>query len=171
MKLLDVMISQIGVQEDAAHTNHGEAVKYQIAAGLPKGGGFPWCQSLVYWSGLQAYGADKNPVPKTGGVMDCWNKAKASPALRTIRKGTPEYAAENIKPGYQFILSLGGGEGHTGIVESIDVQTGNLHTIEGNSNTNGSRDGYEVCRQSKRHMTDVALIGFVCYEDDLQTLA
>lgn len=165
------MISQIGVEEDKAHTNHGEAVKYQIVAGLPKGGGFPWCQSLVYWSGRQAYG-EKNPVPKTGGVMDCWSKAKASPTIRTLRKENPEqWKAENVKPGYQFILDLGKGEGHTGVVESIDVQTGNLHTIEGNSNNDGSRDGYEVCRQSKRHMTDRALIGFICYTDNLQDIA
>ena len=161
MKLLDVIITQIGVEEDAAHTNHGEAVKYQIAAGLPKGGGFPWCQSLVYWCGQQAY-KDKNPVPRTGGVLDCWHKAKNQGYLQTIEKAfaTPQ----NILPGYQFILDLGKGEGHTGIVESIDID-GTLHTIEGNSNTNGSRDGYEVCRQNKRHLNDLSLVGFIVYTD------
>ena len=164
MKLLEIAITQIGVQEDAAHTNHGEAVKYQIAAGLPKGGGFPWCQSLVYWCGQQAYG-DGNPVPKTGGVLDCWNKARASGMLDVIAK---EHAtANNILPGYQFILDEGHGNGHTGIVESIDPD-GRLHTIEGNSNTDGSRDGYEVCRQNKRHLTDANLVGFICYDDRRQ---
>jgi hypothetical protein len=148
------------VQEDAAHTNHGEAVKYQVAAGLPKGGGFPWCQSLVYWCGLQAYGA-QNPVPRTGGVLDCWNKALHQ-GIPTLSKAhaTPQ----NVLPGYQFILDLGKGEGHTGIVERVDAD-GTLHTIEGNSNDDGSRDGYEVCRQSKRHLTDKVLVGFICYTD------
>jgi hypothetical protein len=161
MKLLDVAITQIGVTEDAAHTNHGEAVKYQIAAGLPKGGGFPWCQSLVYWCGMTAYG-NQNPVPKTGGVLDCWHKAVASETLDTLDKS--EATPQNILPGYQFILDEGHGNGHTGIVESVDAD-GRLHTIEGNSNTDGSRDGYAVVRQSKRHIHDANLVGFVCYTD------
>lgn len=161
MKLLELAISQLGVEEDAAHTNHGEAVKYQIAAGLPKGGGFPWCQSLVYWCGLQAYG-EQNPVPRTGGVLDCWNKAVASDTINTLAK--EDATTENVLPGYQFILDLGKGEGHTGVVESVDAD-GTLHTIEGNSNNDGSRDGYEVCRQTKRHIHDTALVGFICYAD------
>jgi len=159
IKILEVAISQIGVQEDAAHTNHGEAVKYQIAAGLPKGGGFPWCQSLVYWCGLQAY-ADANPIPRTGGVLDCLNKAKEDGYTIILKAdATPD----NIPAGAQFILDLGKGEGHTGIVESVDPD-GRLHTIEGNSNTDGSRDGYEVCRQTKRHITDAVLVGFILYD-------
>ena len=153
MQLLDIIISQIGVEEDKAHTNHGEAVKYQIAAGLPKGGGFPWCQSLVYWCGLQAYDL-KNPVPKTGGVLECWREARANPNIKVISKS--QATPQNILPGYQFILDLGKGEGHTGIVESVDAD-GRLHTIEGNSNNDGSRDGYEVCRQTKRKLTDLSL--------------
>jgi CHAP domain len=156
MKILDIAISQIGVTEDAAHTNHGEAIKYQQAAGLGSDGGFPWCQSFVYWCGLQAYGA-ANPVPKTGGVLDCWHKA-----TNKIEKS--DATPENIKAGYQFILKHTPTTGHTGIVESVDAD-GTLHTIEGNSNDDGSRDGYEVCRLSKRHLTDAQLLGFIVYED------
>ena len=161
MKLLDIAITQIGVEEDAAHTNHGEAVKYQIAAGLPKGGGFPWCQSFVYWCGLQAYNG-ANPVPKTGGVLECWRIARASPGIKVISKANA--TPDNILPGYQFILDLGKGEGHTGIVEEV-LADGTLHTIEGNSNPAGGRDGYEVCRQTKRKLTDLSLLGFICYTD------
>lgn len=160
MKLLDSIITQIGVEEDAAHTNHGDAIKYQEAAGLGSAGGYPWCQSLVYWCGRDAYG-DSNPVPKTGGVLECWREAKAG-SLTTIDKA--DATPDNILPGYQMILKEGATTGHTGIVESIDPD-GRLHTIEGNSNTDGSRDGYEVCRQSKRHLTDAALLGFICYSD------
>lgn len=160
MKLLTTIISQIGVKEDIAHTNHGDAIKYQDAAGLPKGGGYPWCQSLVFWCGLQAYGFS-NPVPHTAGVLDCWNKALHE-GFPTI--GKAHATAANILPGYQFILDLGHGDGHTGIVERVDAD-GTLHTIEGNSNPAGGRDGYEVCRQSKRHLTDSVLVGFICYSD------
>lgn len=166
MKLLDVAITQIGVEEDIAHTNHGEAVKYQLAAGLPKGGGFPWCQSFVYWCGMTAYG-DANPVPKTGGVLDCWNKAKEG-IQKTLRKIDDTITPDQVLAGYQFILDLGKGEGHTGIVESVDPD-GTLHTIEGNSNTDGSRDGYEVCRQTKRNISDHTLLGFICYTDPINS--
>src|ERR1035437_4884087 len=130
MKILEVAITQIGVTEDAAHTNMGEAKKYQDAVGLPHNMGYPWCQSFVYWCGL-AYGLD-NPVPRTGGVLDCWNKAIASPTLDTIAK--EDATPQNILPGYQMILKEGATTGHTGIVESVDAD-GRLHTIEGNSNT------------------------------------
>jgi hypothetical protein len=154
--ILEVAISQIGVEEDAAHTNHGDAIKYQNAAGLPAGGGFPWCQSFVYWCGLQAYG-EANPIPRTGGVMDCWNKAPVSAKIE--RSGSSAY---NIPAGSQFILNLGKGLGHTGIVESIDPD-GTIHTIEGNSNPAGGRDGYCVARHIRR-LTDNVLEGFICYD-------
>ena len=164
-KLLEIAITQIGVQEDAAHTNHGEAMKYQQAAGLGNAGGFPWCQSLVFWCGKQAYG-DNNPVPKTGGVLECYRLAKAH-GLPIIDKGhaTPE----NILPGYQFILDHGKGAGHTGLVLEM-FPDGSFSTIEGNSNTDGSRDGYEVAKREgahKRHLTDVQLVGFIAYSDNI----
>ncbi len=158
LKILSVAISQIGVTEDAAHTNHGEAVKYQIAAGLPKGGGFPWCQSAIYWCGLQAYG-DANPIPRTGGVKECMRKAIAA-GYTFIKRD--DATPENIIPGAQFILDLGGPRGHTGIVESVDAD-GRMHTMEGNSNSDGSADGYEFLRQSKRHIHDAKIIGFIIY--------
>lgn len=160
MKLLQIAITQIGVTEDAAHTNHGEAIKYQDAVGLPKGGGFPWCQSLVFWCGQQAYGP-LNPVPKTGRVLEAWRQAKAK-GLPVIEKAAA--TPENILPGYQFILDFGGGLGHTGIVESVDPD-GTMHTIEGNANPEGGRDGYAVARLSKRKLTDGKLLGFICYKD------
>lgn len=157
MKLLEIAISQIGVEEDKLHTNHGEATKYQDAVGLPKGGGYAWCQCLVFWCGLQAYGAN-NPVPKTAGVLDAWHKAK-----KKILK--VDSTCLNIRPGYQGILDHGKGQGHTFIVEKVDAD-GTLHTIEGNSNDDGSRDGYEVCRLSKRKLTDKQLLGFIVYNEE-----
>jgi hypothetical protein len=153
--ILVVATSQIGVQEDKLHTNHGEAMKYQTAAGLPEGGGFAWCMSFVYWCGLQAFG-QYNPIPKTGGVLDCWAKVKPEWRIPTIKAGV-----HNITPGCQFIMDFGKGLGHTGFVESVDIN-GIIHTIEGNSNPMGGRDGYEVCRHQRR-FSDSALKGFILY--------
>jgi len=44
-----------------------------------------------------------------------------------------------VKPGMVFVLSAGAGNGHTGLVEHVDGVV--LTTIEGNTNTGGSREG------------------------------
>lgn len=152
------MQSQIGVKEDDNHTNRGaRVIEYLASVGLP--GGYPWCQSLVHWSGDQAYGKLGNYVPKTGSVLDCLNQAKKLGYKIVYSKdATPD----NILPGMQMIMDLGHGAGHTGVVVSVE-DDGRLHTIEGNSNNDGSRDGYMVCQQSKRHLTDKAIISFIEY--------
>jgi hypothetical protein len=38
--------------------------------------------------------------------------------------------------------------GHTGFVERIDGTS--IHTIEGNTNDTGSREGYEVCKRIRK---------------------
>ena len=159
LKILQVAITQIGVQEDKAHTNHGEAIKYQEAAGLGSSGGYPWCQSYVFYCGKIAYGK-LNPIPRVGGVMNCLDVATKE-GYKIIHQA--EATPQNVSIGSQFILSEGGSKGHTGIIESID-EDGTLHTIEGNSNSDGSRDGYEVCRQSKRNLKDKNIIAYICYE-------
>lgn len=159
--LLQLMQSQVGVQEDPQHTNHGTKIlEYLASVGLP--GGYPWCQALMHWCGDKAYGQEGNPVPKTGSVIDCLNKAKT---LGYNIIYSAEATPKNIVPGMQMIMDLGHGAGHTGVVESVDPN-GTLHTIEGNSNNDGSRDGYMICRQSKRHLSDKAIIAFINYPDN-----
>ncbi len=53
-----------------------------------------------------------------------------------------------LKPRDIFIISHGNGAGHTGIVEKIDG--GFIHTIEGNSNPQGSRNGIGVFRLQRK---------------------
>jgi hypothetical protein len=48
-------------------------------------------------------------------------------------------------------MDFGKGTGHTGIVERV-VGT-KIHTIEGNTNDEGSREGYEVCRRKREIKT------------------
>jgi hypothetical protein len=53
-------------------------------------------------------------------------------------------------------MDYGKGQGHTGFVVEV-LSNGNLKTIEGNTNDEGSREGYEVCyrtrKQSKSKVT------------------
>lgn len=139
IKSLEIALAQEGVSEEPKNSNSGPVVnQYLKAVGLGKG--FPWCMAFVYWCVGKA--ADmlevKNPLLKTGGVMLQWNNTK----LRKLPK-----TSKGIKPGDIFIMEFGHGTGHTGFVEKI---VGNVvYTIEGNTNDDGSREGYEVARRER----------------------
>jgi hypothetical protein len=129
-------ITQIGVQEVPKGSNKGVDVeKYLKSIGL--GGGYSWCMAFAYWNVQQA--ATKlgiaNPLFKTGGVLAQWNNRIP------LQTSIPQ-------PGYLFVIDEGKGEGHTGIVEYVVGDT--IHTIEGNTNDDGSREGYEVCRRVRK---------------------
>lgn len=135
-KTLQIAITQIGVQEIPKNSNAGPDVeKYLKSVGLGKG--FSWCMAFVYWCSQEASNklAIANTLQKTGGVLAMWN---ARPSLRV----------KVPQPGDIMILTYGKGLGHTGIVEKI-VGT-DVHTIEGNTNDEGSREGYEVCRRVRK---------------------
>lgn len=129
-KVIEFARSQLGVSEQPPGSNKGpEVEKYLGCVGIT----FPaaWCAAFVVYSHLQVGVTD---IPKTGGVLDLWNKSSEH------RVSTPE-------PGDVVIFDYGGGKGHTGIVEAVDGDT--LTTIEGNTNDDGSREGYEVARRQR----------------------
>ncbi|MCB6184304.1 CHAP domain-containing protein [Leeia sp. TBRC 13508] len=133
IKALAVAVSQLGVQEQPKGSNWGPEVSgYLKSVGINFAAS--WCAAFVYWSHDQAAKAMKiaNTVPKTGGVLNMWNKSTAN------RVTVPQ-------PGDVFIMDFGKGLGHTGIVERVEGL--NIHTIEGNTNDDGSREGYVVCRR------------------------
>ena len=151
---LQIAQSQVGQCEKPIGSNSGPMVnEYLWSVGLHPG--YAWCQAFVYWCYDEAVKKlnKPNPVIRTAGVHDCWNRsAKITKAAAAAQPGL-------INPGDQFILSFGN-EGHTGIVEKIEGTT--IHTIEGNSNNNGSREGYEVVRH-QRSLDDKILLGFIKY--------
>jgi hypothetical protein len=102
-----------------------------------------------------------NPTVKTASVAECWTK---TPAKRKVTKVEAQRDPTLIQPGQQFILSFGNNTGHTGLVESIETTNEGtiVHTIEGNSNSDGGREGYAVVRH-QRKLTDKALLGFIRY--------
>lgn len=135
-KALDTAIMQIGKEEKPRGSNWGEPVKTYLArVGIT----FPasWCMSFVYYcfdEAVKQFPARINPLIRTAGVLNAWSKAAVK--YRVI---------DAAQPGDIFIMDFGEGLGHTGIVETI--QNGMLHTIEGNTNDTGGREGYEVCRR------------------------
>lgn len=138
-KALDIALTHDGVSEEPKGSNAGPVVnQYLKSIGL--GPGYPWCMAFVYWCVNEAAKMleVKNPLVKTGGVLRQYNE--------TILRKLPKTSGA-IKPGDIFIMEFKGGNGHTGFVEKI---VGSLvYTVEGNTNDDGSREGYEVARRQR----------------------
>lgn len=144
-RAVEIALSQEGKCEIPKNSNWGEDVKtYLASVGIRFPA--PWCMAFVYWCFEQAAKelAVKNPLFKTGGVLVQFEKSK---------KNAVRY---NPKPGDIFIMRFGHGTGHTGIVESVDESF--IYTIEGNTNDDGSREGYEV---AKRKRAKTSVIGYL----------
>ena len=139
-KSLAIALTQNGVEEVPRGSNAGKQVEaYLKSVGLGKG--YPWCMAFVYWCVDKAATelGQINPLVKTGGVMRQWNEC-------TLRK-LPKTAIAAIRPGDIFIMDFGGGVGHTGFV--VEVKGNIVYTIEGNTNDDGSREGYEVAKRQR----------------------
>jgi CHAP domain len=114
-----------------------------FAVGFYKGAS--WCAFFVMMVLFETY-ADEPDVlaylkkycsPATATM---WQNFRASPQIIT---------GQTPKQGGIAIWEEGNGtNGHTGIV--VDVNADGIHftTVEGNSNTDGSRDGYEVAQNT-----------------------
>tara|TARA_R110000868_G_scaffold52171_6_gene165034 strand:+ start:21865 stop:22320 length:456 start_codon:yes stop_codon:yes gene_type:complete len=135
-KTLAIAITQIGAEEVPRNSNAGPAVeKYLKSVGLGKG--YAWCMAFVYWCTKEASTSlgVVNPLFKTAGVLAMYNNKRS-------------LVVTDPQPGDIFIMDFGKGQGHTGIVEK--VETNIIHTIEGNTNDDGSREGYKVCRRQRK---------------------
>ncbi len=89
--------------------------------------------------------------------MTHWLRA---PAWAKISAADVQRAPDAIRPGSIFIADHGGGKGHTGLVERMDGYA--IHTIEGNTNAAGSREGDGVYRKVRQLSAITA--GFIDYD-------
>jgi hypothetical protein len=162
---IDIAASQIGVTEQPRGSNRGPEVDVYIrTTGLdPAQDSYPWCVCFLYWVFEQAAklkSEEENPLPKTAGVIALWNQARHTEA-QVIHKS--EANAQTVKPGMIFLLDLGGGKGHAGLV--IEVRGDHIITIEGNTNPGGSSDGFGVFRRDSRPITTGVLLGYLDFCD------
>lgn len=148
---VQIAIGELGKEEIPRGSNWGEHVKKYLASiGIKFAAS--WCMAFVYWCVQEACktqdnvrASDTEPcdtkLHRSGGVLDVWNHTD------------PRYKhTDHPQAGDIFIMSFGNGLGHTGLVESVEGDI--LHTIEGNTNDTGSREGYEVCRRT-RHVDKI----------------
>ena len=161
---IDFAITQIGVMEKPIGSNRGPEVNgYLKAAGLnPEKGNFAWCVAFThfcYEKAAESLGL-LNPHIKTAGVLDHWNKAGMKSKIVRVTNARAIADPGLVKPGSLFIIDLGQGLGHSGMV--IEVANGRLVTIEGNTNDNGSRNGIGVFQRDARKIAKINK-GFIDY--------
>ena len=136
------------VREQPQNSNRGpEVEQYLRRVGL--GPGFAWCCAFVYWcfdeAAKAAHRAD--PMFRTAGCLAHWNNAPAVGARR-ITRSQAVADPSLVKPGMVFVMDFGGGNGHTGLVESLSG--GLLTTIEGNTDASMTREGGGVYRLHRK---------------------
>ena len=136
------------VREIPMNSNRGPDVeKYLARVGVPAG--LPWCCAFVYYCFDEAAKARQrpNPMVRTAGCLDHWNKAAAKGAARMpAARATADPTL--LRPGMIFIMDHGKGAGHTGLVESVSA--GILATIEGNTDASKTREGGGVYRLARK---------------------
>jgi len=138
-RALQIALANDQVCEKPKNSNSGPEVNIFLkSVGLKPG--YPWCMAFVYYCVGKAAAEMglKNPLLKTGGVLRQWNET-------TLRKFPSRASA--VKHGDIFIMQFGHGTGHTGFVEKVSGRL--IYTIEGNTNDDGSREGYEVARRQR----------------------
>lgn len=154
---LKIAATQVGQMESPVGSNWGHPVQdYLNSVGINSPNS--WCMAFVYWCYNKAAVelGRSNPLVKTGGVLKGWNDTSALKILTNDAINNPSL----VLPGQIFIISTGGGLGHTGLVEN--VSGGILTTIEGNTNDGGSREGIGVFRRTSRKIKDINK-GFIQY--------
>ncbi|MDB5246708.1 MAG: peptidoglycan-binding protein [Segetibacter sp.] len=153
---LKIAKDTVGVMEKPAGSNSGPEVNEFLSSVNCPPGSF-WCASFTYWCFKKA--SEKlgvpNPACKTAGCLFHWKNTSGTKIPTAEAINNPSL----IKPGNIFIMDHGKGMGHTGLVEK--VEGGIIHTIEGNSNPGGSRNGIGVF-ELRRKISSINK-GFIAY--------
>ena len=146
--------------------NRGPKVEaYLKAANL--GPGNPWCAAFVAWNVAKAMGVEKPPPWTSGSAITTWQRGSRKLKPEDKATGLEAGASAKVKPGWIWVRAkdaIGANaarkgqwvQGHCGIV--VEVDASGFHTVEGNTNAAGSREGDGVYRKLHR-WDDEAIIG------------
>jgi hypothetical protein len=152
--LAKVAESQIGVRE--TKTNGGRRIEeYQRATWLPVGP-WPWCAAFVCWCVKEFVGGEKVtfPLPTTPGA---WDFEKWCLSVdNSVKLHKPH--RNKIERGDIVVFSFS----HIGIATSDIDADGMVATVEGNTNSAGSREGDGVYRKNRHSSKIRSVIRFTC---------
>lgn len=131
---------KVHVQEDFPHNNRGEQIDAWTK--LCKAAlGSPWCVIALFANLLES-GADRSKLPDnlagTHALLE-WAKANGRVTKQPHR-------------GDWFVIIFDSRSGHAGAYVE-DMFGGKFRSIEGNTNDEGSREGYEMARRERSYRT------------------
>lgn len=143
-KTIEIAESHIGAREIGRSNRGKEVDRWLRQAGVSPGN--PWCAGFTYGNKEDAAAAldVDNPFIRTAYTPDIFNWARERQIL------IPCHGKNGInkpQPGDDFLVMGPVRIYHTGHVQ--DVKADGWWAIEGNSNDEGSREGYEVARNFK----------------------
>jgi len=152
-----------GVREVGKNAG-AEVEKYLHCLGMTKGS--PWCAAFVSWCVMTSRGLAKPPKWCSGSAVSLYQVARNSKTCVSVTPVDADYKSK-VKPGYIWSRAQDDAsaaaarkgqwcQGHTGIVVAVDSI--GFHTIEGNTNAAGSREGDGVYRKTHK-WSDAAIIG------------
>ena len=157
--------ADLQVREEGGMNRGAKVEAYQRAAAL--GPGDPWCAAFVAWCVMKSRQATTAPTWTSGSAITTWQKgSKRAGVDASTTPNSPGYQSK-VKPGWVWVRAKdpkGASDaarglwvqGHCGIVVAVDAV--GFHTVEGNTNSAGSRDGDGVYRKLHK-WSDAELIG------------
>ncbi len=124
------------VQETALHDNHGPEIDAWCRILKQGDGGIPWCGIFVsICLRLAGYWAELPPDPASTHSWADWARANGHAVDGAPERGDIAVLLFSPTTGHMFAI--------------VGAQGSDCRTIEGNTNTDGSRDGYEVARRER----------------------
>jgi hypothetical protein len=151
-EIVRIAKAEVGVRE-IRDTNCGEMVnEYKAATWLNPKKGWPWCAAFVCWvirEALKSSGVKETKTfkrPRTAGAWDFENWSIDQDSTTWMRK--PHDG--DILPGDIVIFKFS----HIGIAVSSPNKDGNVITVEGNTDSAGSREGGGVYLKT-RHVSKI----------------
>lgn len=147
--IVEVITPEVGVVEEPKDSNRGPRVdEYKAATWLDPNQAWPWCAAFICWGVREA--AEEAGVeftstfkrPRTAGAWDMerWSLAQ------DLSTWTKKPHRNDIEPGDIVVFRFS----HIGFAVGKPDKNGNVMTIEGNTDANGSREGGGVWRKRRK---------------------
>jgi len=171
-KSANILASTLQKYKNVTELPKGSKKGPEVSSWLRVAGAAPgnnWCMAFVYgiFDEISGHLGMTNPLPKTAGVIDHWDKAEPSLKINVsdVRKNP-----DLLQPGMVFIMHRAQAHGqknlgHTGIIISVDPVKKSFTSIEGNTNDMASHQGGRVGINA-RTLDDPLLVGFIDYFKD-----
>ena len=164
-----LMACELHVRENPRELKQNEGPWVRAYCGGKDGSAYAWCvgsAQAMYDQGLSVFGKKfTDYMPKTLSCDKVGNDAiKRGTLIRNkdLRKMSPAELKKAVKPGDLFLINKTEFDWiHTGIIHQIHGH--DLDTYEGNTNDEGSRDGYEWCERTrflKKQNIDIVTFNF-----------